>query len=259
MRIHNAIGLFVLSTLLFTSQVSVFGLRDGNEALPPIVRIEDFRIEETNMTSAINIPISLSKVSDEPITVRYVSKDITAIEGKDYKAVNGILTIPAGSKAENIQVMFLGDLIAEPWDKFQITLSEPIGAILSPSRPWGVVTIENDDPAPDVTITKCKFKNGKVTIEGCLKGEDLEKYAVMIYLRQSAPNGWSAATWRVPTTAVGKDGWWDFEETVGGDVRDAAIFLVNLDFVAPKQEKPNIMPDMRGLIINEYYLACRPY
>lgn len=259
MQIKHAIGLIALSTLLLVSQVAVSGRSDGNEALPPIITIEDFRLEETDMASVVNIPITLSKVSDVPITVKYVSADMTAIDEKDYKAVNGTLTIPAGSKAENIQVTFLGDKIAEPWDKFRITLSEPVGGILSPTRPWCVVTIENDDPAPQLLVTKCKDKNQLVTVEGKLNGKTPEKYAIAIYLRQAAPNGWNAASWKMPTTSVGTDGYWSVEIPVGGDMREAAIFLVNLDFKAPKQEKPNIMPDMRDVIITSVYAKCVPY
>lgn len=259
MRINCTKVFFVLSELLLFLQFPVSVFADGNDKLLPVVTIEDCRLGETHMTSAVNIPIFLSKASYEPITVRYATSDMTAIDGKDYKATNGILTIPAGSQAENIQIMFIGDRIADPWRRFRVTLSKPDGAILSQSKSSAIITIEDDDPAPEMTITKCRYRDEKIYVKGFLKGKNPEKYSVMIYFRQTETNKWYPKCYGTPTPNVDTDGWWIIDTSTYGDIKEVAVFLVNLDFVTPIQDESGKLPDMSGLVINEWYVKCSPF
>jgi hypothetical protein len=85
------------------------------------------------------------------VEVDYATTDASALAGLDYTAGTGTLTFPAGTVSLTVAVPVVGDLLDEPDETFFLDLSNPTGgATLLDAQ--GVGTIQDDDPAPTVSI-----------------------------------------------------------------------------------------------------------
>ena len=74
-------------------------------------------------TTLLTFTVSLSAVSDEPVTIHYATQDGTAIAGEDYLATSGTLTFAPGETTKTITVEVLGDTTPEPTETFYVLLS----------------------------------------------------------------------------------------------------------------------------------------
>lgn len=95
--------------------------------------------------TTVNIPVNLSAVSAQTVTVSYSATGGTATPGGgDYALNPGVLTYAPGVTTQNIQLAITNDTISEPDETVQITISAPANANLG-----GVTvhtyTIVNDD------------------------------------------------------------------------------------------------------------------
>ena len=88
--------------------------------------------------------VSLSRLTEEEVTVDYTTVDGTATAGVDYQAVMGTLTISAGMNRGQIEVKPLPDVLNEEDESFMIVLSNASGAILVDGEATGLIT-GNDD------------------------------------------------------------------------------------------------------------------
>ena len=75
---------------------------------------------------AIPFTVTLSRVSDVPVSVDFVSGDRTADRGRDYHARRGTVTIPAGQLSATIEFDAIQDRWLEPEERFEVTLSNPV-------------------------------------------------------------------------------------------------------------------------------------
>jgi beta-glucanase (GH16 family) len=73
--------------------------------------------------------------------VNYTTEDGTAISGKDYTAVSGMLTIPANEFIGYIDVIVTADSLRQDDQTFTLELSSPVNAKLSNNQATG--TIQN--------------------------------------------------------------------------------------------------------------------
>ena len=96
------------------------------DALPEL-SIADVTAEEGE---TVELAVTLSKASDEAVTVEYGTVAGTAEEGVDYTAATGTLTFLAGSRREVIEVATIEDELAELDEVFTVELSGPSGAVL---------------------------------------------------------------------------------------------------------------------------------
>jgi bacillolysin len=92
---------------------------------------------------AMSFRVSLSAAATSPVTVTYATKNGTANAPKDFTAVTGTLTFPAGSTARVIKVAVRGDTRDEKHEKFQVLLSGPAGATLADGAAAGKIK-DND-------------------------------------------------------------------------------------------------------------------
>jgi hypothetical protein len=116
----------------------------------PALGIGDAMIVEGNSgTTNLQFTVSLAGPAAGDVTVNYTTKQGTAIEGVDYTATSGILTIPNGETSGTISVPVIGDTTAEINETFVVQLSGVTGAVLGDSQ--GAGTILNDDGTPPVT------------------------------------------------------------------------------------------------------------
>lgn len=85
-----------------------------------------------------------------PITVRYATKDDSAIAGSDYVAVSGTLNFPEGTFSQTVTIPLLAGQATGAPRTFVVTLSNPTGEVDlgEPSS----VTIVLTDPAPPSSL-----------------------------------------------------------------------------------------------------------
>jgi YD repeat-containing protein len=84
-----------------------------------------------------------------PVTIKYLTANITAKAGSDYTTESGTLTFAAGmpsGTSQPIVVTILQDTAAEADETFKLTLSAPTGGKLGTPK-VNIVTIEDDEPA----------------------------------------------------------------------------------------------------------------
>ncbi|HEX5690978.1 MAG TPA: S8 family serine peptidase, partial [Roseiflexaceae bacterium] len=117
----------------------------------PAISITDVSIGEGNSGSRMaRLNVQLSASSFEDVRVAYATVNGTAIGGSDFTAASGTLLFPAGTTTQPIDVSIFGDTRDEPDEVFSLTLSNPQKATLGDGQ--GVITIQDDDPAPMVSI-----------------------------------------------------------------------------------------------------------
>jgi hypothetical protein len=119
----------------------------------PTISIGDVTFTET--TGNATLTVTLSKVSGQDVTVDYATSNGTATAGTDYTAGTGTVTIPAGSTTATFNVGVTGDSLDEANETINVTISNPTGATISDNT--GVVTINDDDDAPSLSINNVSY------------------------------------------------------------------------------------------------------
>jgi len=87
-----------------------------------------------------------------PVTVNYATTPVAKVLSSSYAAVNGVVTIPAGQLTANLVIPITNDQLDEEDEVFQLTLSNPKGAVLS-ANVTITLTILDDDPRPTLGVT----------------------------------------------------------------------------------------------------------
>lgn len=130
-------------------QISYIG-GDGNDVVltdvPPSLSIDDVTLGEGD-SGAVNavFTVSLSYISDLPITVDFTTSDGTANAPGDYETTSGMLSIPAGSPSATISVRVYGDRVDELDETFFVNLANPVNAMIADVQ--GQATIVDEDTA----------------------------------------------------------------------------------------------------------------
>ena len=129
---------------------------------PPeyFISIEDVTVTEgSSGTTSLELTVSLSDASDQPITVDFATADGTAIAGEDYTGTSGTLTFnPGDPLTQTITISVLSDTEVEGDETFVVSLSNATNATISSDR--ATVTLLNDDTQSyfvsieDATITE---------------------------------------------------------------------------------------------------------
>lgn len=160
----NETVLFTLSNptggaTLGSPSSAVLTITDDDGAEPPPsapaelrFSLSAYQVAETAGTAVITVQRLGSTAAD--VSVRYATADGTARAGQDYTAASGTLTVPAGALSAIFRISLLGDSLAEGEETVNLTLSDPLGAVLvSPST--AVLTINDalaSDPYPSNLI-----------------------------------------------------------------------------------------------------------
>ena len=76
----------------------------------------------------IPFTVTLSRASDAPVTVDFITGDGTAVRGQDYHGRRGTLTIPAGQTAVVLAFNAIQDRWIENEERFRVELSNATGA-----------------------------------------------------------------------------------------------------------------------------------
>lgn len=82
----------------------------------------------TEESRSLRIPIVLDRVSGAPVELTYSLVDGSAVDGSDYVAATGTLTIPAGDLVTHVKVELVDDAVAETLEYLVVDLTEVAGA-----------------------------------------------------------------------------------------------------------------------------------
>jgi solute carrier family 8 (sodium/calcium exchanger) len=83
---------------------------------------------------------------DEPMEVKFETKDGTATAGKDYKPTSGVVKFAKGEAERKVQVPIIDDDEFEPDEFFTIELMEPSAGALGSHSSTKVIIINDDMP-----------------------------------------------------------------------------------------------------------------
>jgi Calx-beta domain-containing protein len=116
---------------------------------------EPYRVSEGKNV----VTLTVSNGGNAPGTVDYATVDGPAKAGKDYKAKSGFIRWPNPSGPEqSFTIPIVDDRVVESDEAFKVHLSHPTGCtgFTVQLPPDARVTIADDDPAPNQTVTATK-------------------------------------------------------------------------------------------------------
>jgi ELWxxDGT repeat protein len=118
----------------------------------PRMSIADARVAEGDSgTTAARFAVTLSRASQQTVTVDYATSPQSAQAGSDYDTTAGRLTFAPGETAKIIEVPVRGDVESETNETFLVTLGNPAGATLGDAEAFAI--IEEDDQVADVALS----------------------------------------------------------------------------------------------------------
>jgi PKD repeat protein len=97
---------------------------------------------DPKLTTA-TVTVSLSAPTTHDVTFTLATADATAHAPGDYRAVNALVTIPAGRKQVHVKLKIGADATVESDETFTVSLSSPSGASIKDGV--ATVTILDDD------------------------------------------------------------------------------------------------------------------
>jgi hypothetical protein len=103
--------------------------------------------------------VTLSRPSDQAVSVHYATADGTATAGLDYVAASGVLDFAPGVTEQTFNVQIIGDVMDEDDETFRLALSAPQNATLADPAVTEE-TIVDDDAAPDISIDSRQVLEG---------------------------------------------------------------------------------------------------
>lgn len=116
-------------------------------ATPPAISINDVEIVEGNSGQVTAVfTVTLSKISDLPISVGFGTIGTSATSGIDFQPNTGVLNFAPGDLIKTISVLINGDLVDEPNENFQVVLANQTNALLG--KAIGVGVILDDETTP---------------------------------------------------------------------------------------------------------------
>ena len=138
----------VQPALLLLGVLAVFIQCRPEDTAPFVPEIRfpiDISADEAEANSTFEFPLVLNQSTTRDITVRYETRDLTAIEGEDYVPVEDSLIIPAGTASASIFVDIVVDDYLEEDEQFRVVLTGSTTAILTGGIQEAIGTIRNDD------------------------------------------------------------------------------------------------------------------
>lgn len=109
----------------------------------PTINIPTSLIVNENV-GTVTLTVTLSGVSNTPVSVNYSTSNSTALSGTDYSSSNGTLIFAVGETSKIITLPIIDDTNSESTESFTVTLSSPSGATIAN----GTTTIDITDNEP---------------------------------------------------------------------------------------------------------------
>ncbi len=134
---------------------------DGGGGRTPELSIGDAAVQEGGTAE---FEVTLRPASEQMVTVRYQTKNGTALAGSDYTETSGTLTFTAGQTTKTISVSTVDDDAQESDERFTVTLRNPDGATLDDHTGEGTIR-DNDDGGggrtPELSIGDAAVQEGR--------------------------------------------------------------------------------------------------
>jgi len=122
-----------------------------NDDAAPTLAINNVTTTEGNTgTKNFTFTVSLTGVTEVPVTVNYATSNGTATAGTDYIATTGSLTFAPGDIAKAVTVLVNGDTTNEANETFLVLLSGATGATIADASGTGAIL--NDDGASTASL-----------------------------------------------------------------------------------------------------------
>jgi hypothetical protein len=119
--------------------------------LPPSVTFNRPASSGKETAGSAKLAVSLSAISLQTVTVGYAVTGGTATgNGVDYTLANGTLSFSPGQVTQNIVISLVDDKQPEPDATVQITLTNPVNAVLGANPVHTFTILEN--PGPSVLV-----------------------------------------------------------------------------------------------------------
>ncbi|MGD9563412.1 MAG: Calx-beta domain-containing protein [Pyrinomonadaceae bacterium] len=122
-----------------------------NETGLPALSVADVTRNEGNSPNTLDLTVTLSSASTQPVTVNYSTADGSATSPSDYVAASGQVVFAPGETSRPISININGDGVVEPDETFTVNLSSPTNAVIADGS--ATVTLVNDDSTPTPTPT----------------------------------------------------------------------------------------------------------
>jgi len=161
-----------------------------NDDNAPTLAINNIGATEGNSgTKNFTFNVTLTGLTEVPVTVNWATNNDTATAGTDYVAGTGSLTFAPGDIAKAINVLVNGDTTNEANEQFLVLLSGAVGATIADASGTGMIW--NDDggtATPALRIadagttegnTGTKILNFPVTLSAASTGTVTVNYATM--------------------------------------------------------------------------------
>ena len=138
-------GHFVVGDYFFQVVLAGFEINDANNAKFTTIQgsfstddtpgvaayVEDVLVTESAGTATV--PVSLSRASNDDVSLQYQTEAVTAVAGTYYVTSSGTLTLSAGDTSGNISIDIVGDSNDENPETLILRLTDPVNAALGRS------------------------------------------------------------------------------------------------------------------------------
>jgi len=130
------INKFVIYFLLLVSMLSCSDNTSGSgtSSIIPEISISSSAVFERSETFDLTLEITLSEITDTPVSVDYSTVSKTAKGGKDFVESSGTIEVPAGQLAQSITIAVLDDDDKEIEEYFLVKLDNAQNATLGSSQ-----------------------------------------------------------------------------------------------------------------------------
>jgi hypothetical protein len=125
----------------------------------PALSVADLTVTEGNAgNTTASVVVSLSAPAAGPVQFSLSTSHGSALAPGDYvsRVLSG--TIPAGATQASFDFVVRGDTVVEQDEVFAVNVSSVIGARVADGQ--GVVTIDNDEPIPDLSVADASVDEG---------------------------------------------------------------------------------------------------
>lgn len=105
--------------------------------------------------------ITLSVAATEPVSVDWMTKDGTALAGRDYEANSGTVVFAPGETSKTVEVFVHGRTVETEDRVFYVLMTPPVNAILADEVGACVIHVDTTGSAPVMTVVIPKGEKGE--------------------------------------------------------------------------------------------------
>ncbi len=107
---------------------------------PPTLRAQEVRVVEGNQgRTEARFELELSAPQRLPVTVRFVTSNLTAVAGSDFIPADGLVVFAPGTTRQTVIVPVLGDSVREADEVFMLYLRSAENAVVGTAQVYGFI------------------------------------------------------------------------------------------------------------------------